>query len=70
MDTLKGSKVVNLKELRFSADSGVWRVAFDRNRVAVLQAAGEKQGKAEARFYRALIATAERRFAAWGAGEG
>jgi hypothetical protein len=72
VDTLKGSKVVNLKELRFSADSGVWRVAFafDRNRVAVLLAAGEKQGKAGARFYKALIATAERRFAAWSAGEG
>jgi hypothetical protein len=28
VDTLKGSRIVDLKELRFSADAGVWRVAF------------------------------------------
>ena len=27
-DTLSGSKHVNMKELRFSADDGEWRVAF------------------------------------------
>lgn len=70
VDTLKGTKVANLKELRFSADGGVWRVvfAFDRNRIAVLLAAGDKRGKAGARFYKTLIATAERRFATWSAG--
>lgn len=28
VDTLKGSKQPNLKELRLRADSGAWRVAF------------------------------------------
>lgn len=27
-DTLKGSKHANMKELRFDAEVGVWRVAF------------------------------------------
>jgi hypothetical protein len=67
VDTLKGSRMANLKELRFMADGGVWRVAFafDRNRIAVLLAAGDKRGKDQARFYKALIALAERRFTAW-----
>lgn len=29
VDTLSGSKHPNMKELRFNADDGVWRVAFD-----------------------------------------
>ena len=64
VDTLKGSRVTNLKELRFSAAGGVWRVAFafDHRRIAVLLVAGDKRGKAEARFYRQLIATAESRW--------
>ena len=64
VDTLKGSRIPNLKELRFSADGGVWRVAFafDRHRVAVLLVAGDKRGGNEARFYRRLIATAEARW--------
>ncbi len=28
VDTLKGSRHANMKELRFNADKGVWRVAF------------------------------------------
>ncbi len=28
VDTLNGSKHANMKELRFKADDGVWRVAF------------------------------------------
>ena len=28
VDTLNGSKHANMKELRFDADDGVWRVAF------------------------------------------
>jgi hypothetical protein len=72
VDTLKGGKLANLKELRFAADGGVWRVAFafDASRVAVLLAAGDKRGKAEARFYATLIKTAERRFATWAKGAG
>ena len=70
VDTLKGTKVANLKELRFAAAGGVWRVvfAFDRKRIAVLLAVGDKRGKSEARFYKTLIAVAERRFATWSAG--
>ncbi len=28
VDTLNGSRYANIKELRFAADNGVWRVAF------------------------------------------
>lgn len=72
VDTLKGSKIANLKELRFTADDGVWRVAFafDKGRIAVLLAAGDKRGEKGKRFYKSLIATAERRFATWQAGSG
>ena len=67
VDTLKGSTVANLKELRFSANGGVWRVAFafDGQRIAVLLAAGDKAGVSEARFYRTLIAKAEQRWRTW-----
>ena len=38
VDTLKGSRHANMKELRFDAAGGVWRVAFafDPKRKAVL----------------------------------
>lgn len=64
VDTLTGSRIANLKELRFAASGGVWRVAFafDRHRVALLLVAGDKRGKNEARFYRNLIAVAEARW--------
>ncbi len=64
VDTLKGSRIANLKELRFSADGGAWRVAFafDQNRIAILLVAGDKRGMAEGRFYRALISRAEARW--------
>jgi hypothetical protein len=67
VDTLKGSKIANLKELRFGAAGGVWRVAFafDAQRIAVLLAAADKRGRPQARFYKALIALAERRWATW-----
>ena len=57
VDTLKGSRIPNLKELRFNADGGVWRVAFafDGQRVAVLLAAGDKRGVSQGRFYQRLI---------------
>jgi hypothetical protein len=66
VDTLKGSKFANMKELRFSAEDGVWRVAFafDPTRQAILLVAGDKSGISETRFYRNLIATADRRYAA------
>jgi hypothetical protein len=63
-DTLSGSKHANMKELRFDAADGVWRVAyaFDPSRQAILLMAGDKSGQSSARFYRRLIATADRRF--------
>lgn len=64
VDTLKGSKHANMKELRFDAADGVWRVAFafDPKRRAVLLVAGDKSGTGERAFYRRLIATADKRF--------
>jgi hypothetical protein len=52
-----------MKELRFDADNGVWRVAFafDPERKAVLLVAGDKSGASERMFYRRLIALADRR---------
>ncbi len=69
VDTLKGSRVANLKELRFSAGGGVWRLAFafDRRRIAVLLVLGNKRGVAESRFYAGLIAKAETRWKTRGA---
>lgn len=63
-DTLKGSRHSNMKELRFKADDGVWRVAyaFDPERQAVLLVAADKSGGSEKRFYKQLIDKADRRF--------
>jgi hypothetical protein len=63
-DTLNGSRHANMKELRFDAADGVWRVAFafDPERKAILLAAGDKTGVRETRFYRRLIVTADERF--------
>ena len=64
VDTLKGSRHANMKELRFSAADGEWRVAFafDRGRKAILLVAGDKSGGSEKRFYRELIRKADERF--------
>jgi hypothetical protein len=66
VDTLKGSTYANMKELRFDAGDGVWRVAFafDPRRRAVLLVAGDKSGQSERAFYRRLIAVADRRYSA------
>jgi hypothetical protein len=63
VDTLKGSKHANMKELRFDADNGVWRVAFafDPRRHALLLVAGDKSGVSGAEFYRKLIEWADAR---------
>ena len=63
-DTLAGSKHANMKELRFRADDGVWRVAFafDPGRRAIILVAGDKSGMAQTRFYRGLVARADARF--------
>jgi hypothetical protein len=64
VDTLKGSAFANMKELRFDADGGVWRVAFafDPRRRAVLLVAGDKSRGSERKFYARLIATADERY--------
>ena len=64
VDTLQGSKHANMKELRFRANNGVWRVAFafDPERKAVLLVAGDKSGTSQKRFYKGLIKKADARF--------
>jgi hypothetical protein len=64
VDTLNGSSHANMKELRFNADGGVWRVAFafDPKRQAILLVAGDKSGGSEKRFYKALLKKADTRF--------
>ena len=64
-DTLDGSKYANMKELRFFADDGVWRVAFafDPARAGILLVAGDKSGVSQSRFYKSLIRIADKRFA-------
>lgn len=63
-DTLNGSQHANMKELRFKADDGVWRVAFafDPGRRAILLVGGDKSGSSEKRFYKQLLAKADKRF--------
>ena len=70
VDTLNGSRHANMKELRFDAADGVWRVAFafDPKRQAILLVAGDKSGVGKKRFYRALINKADKRFDAHLAG--
>ena len=64
VDTLKGSSHANMKELRFGADDGEWRVAFafDTKRKAIMLVAGDKSGVSERVFYRQLITKADKRF--------
>src|SRR6516165_2643842 len=64
-DTLDGSRFANMKELRFNAENGVWRLAyaFDPTRRAILLVAGDKAGVSQKQFYRSLIRKADQRFA-------
>jgi hypothetical protein len=63
-DTLDGSRHANMKELRFAAADGEWRVAFafDPKRKAILLVAGDKSGGSQKRFYCDLIKKADERF--------
>ena len=63
VDTLKGSKHGNMKELRFRHGKEVWRVAFafDLSRQAVLLVAGDKGGADQRLFYKRLIDKADSR---------
>ena len=53
-----------MKELRFSAADGEWRVAFafDPRRRAILLVGWDKSGRSEKPFYRKLIRKADDRF--------
>ena len=64
VDTLNGSTFANMKELRFRAGGGVWRVAFafDPKRSAILLVAGNKAGTSEKTFYKRLIQRADERY--------
>ncbi len=64
VDTLKGSRHANMKEARFSAAGGEWRLAFafDPRRRAMLLVAGDKSRGSARRFYRTLIRKADERF--------
>jgi hypothetical protein len=66
VDTINGSDYTNMKELRFDAADGVWRVAFafDPNRQAVLLVAGDKSGGSESKFYKRLLKAADERYSA------
>ena len=59
--SIRSRRHANMKELRFDAGGGVWRVAFafDPRRNAVLLVAGDKSGGGEKRFYRRLTAKAD-----------
>jgi len=63
-DTLNGSRHANMKEPRFDAADGAWRVAFafDPSRKAILLVCGDKSGGSQKHFYRQLIAKADARF--------
>lgn len=60
-DTLKGSRIRNLKELRARTGTQVLRVLyfFDERRHALLLVGGDKKGKNEQGFYKKLIGQAE-----------
>jgi hypothetical protein len=62
VDTLKGSRFPNMKELRIQHGGAPYRVAlaFDPRRVAILLIGGRKGPK---KWYRKFIATADRLYA-------
>jgi hypothetical protein len=61
VDTLKGSKYPNLKELRVQAQGRKYRIAFlfTGDRVCLLLTGDVKGGSEDKRFYKKLIAQAE-----------
>jgi len=62
VDSVKGSSVKNLKELRIQYQGEPWRVlfAFDPVRRAILLVGGNKRG--DKRWYEKMIPIAEKRF--------
>jgi hypothetical protein len=67
VDTLKGSRHANMKEIRVTAGSEIWRFAFafDPQQAAIILCGGAKQGMKPELFYRRLITKADRRFDEW-----
>lgn len=72
VDTLKGSRHSNMKEIRFSEGGGVWRFAFafDPERNAVILIGADKRGRDQNRFYKQFLREADLRFDDWLAGKG
>ena len=64
VDKLHGSDHANMKELRFEAANGEWRVAFafDPKRQAILLVSGDKTGVSDKKFYKRLIEKADERY--------
>jgi len=64
VDTLKASQHANMKEMRFGAADGEWRLAFafDPRRKAILLVVGNKSGVSSRQFYRTLVRKADERF--------
>ena len=64
IDTLKASRHANMKELRFTWNNEIWRVAFafDPQRQAILLVGGDKGGADQRRFYKRLISVADDRY--------
>lgn len=64
VDTLKGSVLLNMKELRVQHSGAPVRAffAFDPARRAIILCAGDKSGINKSRFYRAMIRLAENEY--------
>ena len=61
-DTIKGSSIKNLKELRFTSHEKVIRIffVFDPDRNGVLLIGGNKAGKGGSSFYKKMIDHSEK----------
>ena len=65
VDTVKGSRFSNMKELRVQSNKRPFRIffAFDPKRRAVLLIGGNKSGAGDKDFYAVMIPLADRLFA-------
>jgi hypothetical protein len=64
-DTIKGSKLANLKELRIKTGIHIFRVTyiFDPEQNGLLLIGGDKKGKNQKKFYKDLIRESEQIYA-------
>jgi hypothetical protein len=60
-DTLKGSKINNLKELRAKTSENIYRITFlfDEERDGIVIIGGDKKGVNQKKFYKDLIKESE-----------